>query len=671
MRSRLASGTSNARPSSSSLASAAGVGIDVALPRRDRDRRAIARTPALGWAAIALALTLAASPVAHGFYDFDVWGALSLAATALLACLAWVCSPVLTRPAAVALAGLSLLLVLSFCSMIWAESKDAAWTDANRLAFYGLAFVIVIVAVRETRTARLVVLILGSAALLTSLWLVASIALGGGEGAFLARRLNSPIGYINGTAGLLLMGFWPWFACAETARSRAWRAAALSSATLVASTMVLTQSRAVVPAIAVSGIVAVLIAGGRTKRAINLILAVLGVLATLPWTLPVYSNGGPLERNAAPAHGDLLAAAIAMVVASLLVGLAHAAISWGVERTGAERADPAQQLLGRALVVGAAVALIVGTPLAAPFIAREWRTFTSLKVNANASVRFVDASGFRYDLWRVALREFEAHPLTGLGAGNYDSEYYRLRDNPEYVVQPHSLELQTAAELGVLGVLGLLAFVGGVLWAVWARSGTLAANDRMVKVAATGVFVAWFVHTSVDWLYDIPGLTGMAMISAALLVVPAQPARRGIARTRRRAALLVPALLVLGLLAASVARQYVAHRYATSGSDQLAGAPARAITTLQRARALDPYSLSTLYSLAAAYARLDDYAAARAVLLDAAAREPHNYVPPALLGDLALRHGDVAVARAAYARSLVLNPRDPTIQADVRGVGGS
>jgi O-antigen ligase len=627
-------------------------------------------TPALGWAAILLALVLAASPLADGFYDFNDWGALSLGTTALLVCLVWVSRPVLTRPALVAVAGLGLLLLLSFASMLWAESKDAAWTDANRLAFYGLAFVAVIVAVRETRTARLIVLILGSAALLTSLWLVASIVLGGGEGAFLTRRLNSPIGYINGTAGLLLMGFWPWFACAGTARTRAWRAAALAAATLVASTMVLTQSRAVVPAIAVSGVVVLLSAGGRTERAINLILAALGVAATLPWTLPVYSNGGLLERNAAPAHGDLLAAAIAMVMASLLVGLAHAAISRAVERMGAERADRVQHLLGRALVVGAAVVLLVGTPLAAPFIARQWRTFTSLKVNENASVRFVDASGFRYDLWRVAVREFAAHPLAGVGAGNYDSDYYRLRNNPQYVVQPHSLELQTASELGVFGVLGLIAFVGGVVWAVCARAGTLAAGDRMVKVAATGVFVAWFVHTSVDWLYDIPGLTGMAMISAALLVVPAPRARGAVARTRRHMALLAPALVVLGLLAASVGRQYIAERYATSGSAQLVGTPAKAITTLQRARALDPYSLSTLYSLAAAYARLDDYADARTALLAAAALEPHNYVPPALLGDLAVRRGDLAVARAADARALVLNPRDPTIRADVLGVGG-
>jgi tetratricopeptide (TPR) repeat protein len=193
----------------------------------------------------------------------------------------------------------------------------------------------------------------------------------------------------------------------------------------------------------------------------------------------------------------------------------------------------------------------------------------------------------------------------------------------------------------------------------------------MVKVAATGMFVAWLAHTSVDWVYDIPGLTGMAMVSAALLVLPARRQRAGVTRTRRGMALLAFGLVVLAALAGAVGRQYIAQHYQTSGAAQVARSPQQAITTLQKARSLDPYSLTTLYSLAAAYARLDDYADARRTLLAAAAREPSNYVPPALLGDLAVRRGDVAVARAAYARALALNPRDSMLEAAVTGVGGA
>jgi O-antigen ligase len=277
-------------------------------------------------------------------------------------------------------------------------------------------------------------------------------------------------------------------------------------------------------------------------------------------------------------------------------------------------------------------------------------------------VRFTDASGFRYDLWRVAVREFRSHPIGGLGAGNYDVEYYRLRDNPEYLLQPHSLELQMAAELGVGGVLALLLFCGAIVSSAFARRGTLASEDRLIKLAALGMFAAWLAHTSVDWLYDIPGLTGMAIVAAALLVVPAAQ-RAGHSRLGRgRRAAFVLGLGVLALVAASVGRQYAASRYAQAGASEAALSPRRAIGTLRQAARLDPYSLSTLYALAAAYARLNDYPRARAALLLSQRREPHNYVPPALLGDLAMRRGDYRLATAEYRSALVLNPRDPLLR---------
>jgi hypothetical protein len=192
--------------------------------------------------------------------------------------------------------------------------------------------------------------------------------------------------------------------------------------------------------------------------------------------------------------------------------------------------------------------------LGGPSISRQYREFTSLSVNQNASVRFVDASGFRADLWRVALDEFRSHPLGGLGAGNYDTEYYRLRHNPEYVVQPHSLELQMAAELGVGGIVALVLFCGGVLYAGVVRRGTIASRDRFIKVAALGMFAAWLAATSVDWLYDIPGLAGMAVVAAGLLVVRTAPDVEAGGRNRTRRGALVVGLGVLALLAASMSR---------------------------------------------------------------------------------------------------------------------
>ena len=49
---------------------------------------------------------------------------------------------------------------------------------------------------------------------------------------------------------------------------------------------------------------------------------------------------------------------------------------------------------------------------------------------------------------------------------------------------------------------------------------------------------------------------------------------------------------------------------------------------------------------------------ARATLLEATRREPHDFVTWGLLGDLAVRRGATVQARRAYGEAARLNPRD-------------
>jgi hypothetical protein len=622
---------------------------------------------AVGWALIVLAIVFAASPLWSGYFDFKVWGPLALAGMVLLVIVARAGAPALTRYATVAGAALAGLVALTAASMLWAQSKDSAWTSLNRLALYAVIFAIGLIAARERRVARAALLILGCSALLTALWLSVSLVLGANQTAFVERRLDAPIGYINGTAGLLVMGLWPWIALAETARRRLVRAAALAGATVIAATCVLTQSRAVVPALLLSALAALACAGNRSRRALNMLIVAAAVAASLPWTLAVYSRGGAAARLLLPGHGLLRAAAISILLAGLGAGLVRLLAGTASEQLGERRQGPVLRVLGWAIAALAALALIGGGVAGSSWLSREYRAFTSLKVNQDASVRFVDASGFRYDLWRVALHEFADHPLGGVGAGNYDAFYYRLRNNPDYVLQPHSLELQMAAELGLGGIALLIAFCGAILAGGFARSGTLASRERFVRLAALGIFTAWLADTSVDWIYDIPGLTAMALLAGGILVAPAAAARSGRhggAWARGRLIGAVAGLAALALLAASVGRQYAASRYQASGASKAESSPRAAIGTLRTAARLDPYSVDTLYSLAAAYARLDDYQRAREAVLLAAAREPFNYVPPALLGDLAMRRGDFGVAAREYRRALTLNPRDVQLTQD-------
>ena len=133
--------------------------------------------------------------------------------------------------------------------------------------------------------------------------------------------------------------------------------------------------------------------------------------------------------------------------------------------------------------------------------------------------RLSTGAGNRYDYWRVAVDAWREHPITGVGAGGYDKPYFAQRATAEDIRQPHSLPLQVLAELGIVG--GLLLAVALLVIAAGAWRRIRAGRREPVVVAAIGVVTAWFVHTSVDWMHLLPGLTGVALLGAAVLLRPA------------------------------------------------------------------------------------------------------------------------------------------------------
>ena len=289
----------------------------------------------------------------------------------------------------------------------------------------------------------------------------------------------------------------------------------------------------------------------------------------------------------------------------------------------------------------------------------DGRSRTSIpSVYSSASPRFTNAGGFRFDAWRIALDQFAEHPVTGVGAGNYVETYFRERRSFNNIRQPHSLELQFLAELGAPGGIALLAFVGAVLFAAFRPPPGAATHRLAIRVAALGVFAAWLVHTSVDWLYNIPGVTAAALLCAGLLVGQrtdlAPPPPRSARRSR---AALLAVITLVGVVAAGVGRHYGAALYREQAEASLPRHPAAALIDTRRSLALNPYDTATYITASAAHARRGEYDLARQALLAAARREPFNFVPWGLLGDLATRRGDRVQARADYARARALNPR--------------
>src|SRR5262249_21156415 len=85
--------------------------------------------------------------------------------------------------------------------------------------------------------------------------------------------------------------------------------------------------------------------------------------------------------------------------------------------------------------------------------------------------RLTHASGGtgRVDLWTIAIRMFHAHPLNGVGAGNFSNSsiHYLLQPGritrAQYIVdipkETHNIYLQVLAELGVVGITLFVAII--------------------------------------------------------------------------------------------------------------------------------------------------------------------------------------------------------------------
>ena len=121
------------------------------------------------------------------------------------------------------------------------------------------------------------------------------------------------------------------------------------------------------------------------------------------------------------------------------------------------------------------------------------------------------AGANRPHYWHVAWKEYTLNPLTGSGAGTFDSYWLHYRPISSFARDAHSLYVETLAELGPLGLaLVVLALAVPLL-------GLRRHGDPLLAAAGAG-YAAFVVHAAVDWDWELPAvtLTGLAC-GAALL----------------------------------------------------------------------------------------------------------------------------------------------------------
>jgi hypothetical protein len=623
---------------------------------------------------VALGLLFGLSPFFSGYYDSGTWVPAGLALAALVAAGAIARPPDLTATATVALVALGGLGLWALASLLWADSIQQAVTEGNRLLGYGLLLGVLLIAMRVRARAAWAFGAFAVGALVVAGDTLVDMLGDDPAHVFVAGRLDGPLGYINGQASFFLIALWICVAVAEQRRRPLLAAAGLGATTLLGCLLVLSQSRGVMLAAGVTIVLVLALVPGRLRRAWALLVAGAGVGVATPVLIDVYSSraGGVVDASAVHAAGR--ATLLAAVATAVLWGAVSFASAHAGPRLPALRRSAAA-LLGVVLVAGSLVA-VANQATVRETIGDQYTAFVKQRIEPQGSAavggssRLISGAGNRYDYWRIAWDAWKDEPLAGTGAGAYPERYFVERATTESIRQPHSLGLQTLSELGIVGAALLLILLGAL--GLGARRVAASARDstgaRFVAVAATGSLGAWLVHTSVDWMHLLPGLTGIALVgAAALLVRPAERDPAAGARPRRPIAArrLVPAIgvaLVIAVAAVSLSRQGLTEHYTTRGQDALAARPADALVEADRALRLDREAIDAYYVKSAALARFGRGTAARGVLLEASRREPRDFVTWILLGDLAVRMGDLDAARANYGRALKLNPREPSLR---------
>ena len=469
----------------------------------------------------ALAALLAGPAVlaffAGGYFDLPrEWAGLVAWVLVVVALLAWPphsgCSPIPARLGGrLAILGLALFGAWTLVSSTWAPEAGPAY-HAGELVFVYVGVLLAAVALLQSRQSiRAVEPILALGTLAVIGYGISERLLPGllqfARSLSAQGRLEQPLTYWNAMGEVAALGF---VLCARLAgdedRPRAMRVAAAAANAPFGMGLYMTFSRAALFACG-AGVVTLLVSSPTRQQLRALTLAICaGVLASLaaaPFkgVTSLAGSGATRERQGA-------------IVLSLLVLIAAVAALTQLRLARAGRAGdlpmpPRAGLIATALIcAGLALSIVVGA-----------KEKGGRPLSAGAT-RLTTLQSNRYAYWRVAARAFADEPLRGAGAGGWAVYWLRYRPFDEFAQDAHSLPLQTAAELGLIGLVLLGMFLAGV------GAAALEA-DRVAPALAAGPIaglVTYAVHAPLDWDWQMPAVTIIAIVLAGTLIAVAEPA---------------------------------------------------------------------------------------------------------------------------------------------------
>jgi hypothetical protein len=475
---------------------------------------AAARAPRRSILALAAA-TLLVGPTVIAFFSggyFDGPREIAgLIAWALVAIAVLACRRPLPRGRAgrVALATLFALGCWTLLSLTWAPIAGSAYHYGQRVLLYAGVLIAAGALLRDRATARVAepALAAGTAVVIGYglsdrlvpglLHFARSISAQG--------RLEQPLTYWNAMGELAALGF---VLCARLAgddsRPPALRLMAAAASGPLGLGVYLSVSRGALFA-CLAGIVCLVVLAPRRAQlrglAVTVAAGLISSLAAAPFDGVTSLSGGLGTRE----HEG----AIVLVALLVIAGAAAAGLRWLIRRD-----DRPLTLPARAPWIAAGI-VVAGLALAIAFGSKE----SSRQPLAAGAARYETLQSNRYAYWRVALRAFGDEPLRGVGAGGWSVYWLRYRTVNEGAQDAHSLPLQTLAEEGLVGFALLLA----VIVAVGVAGRRAIRFERALAAGPLAALVTYLVHAPLDWDWEMPAVTLIAIILAGLVIAAGDP----------------------------------------------------------------------------------------------------------------------------------------------------
>jgi O-antigen ligase len=447
---------------------------------------------------------------AGGYFDAPrIWAGLiawALVAVAMVV----VPSPLPRRRGAqLAVIGLGLLAVWTLVSYTWAPLAGSAYHAGQRVFLYAAVLLAAGALLRTNRIGRAVEPVLAAGTVVVIGYGLAGRMLPGllhyARSISAEGRLEQPLTYWNAMGEVAAIGLVLAARLAgDRTRPGGLRIAAAAATAPLGMGLYLSFSRGALFACA-AGLVTLIVAAPTRAQFRALVLAVvaggLAAAVSAPFA-GLTSLSGALSARERQGAITLIVVVGIMVAAALVQ-----------RRLQGRESDAALRLPRRAPLIALGV-ICAGLALAIVAGAHE----SSSQPLAPGATRYESLQSSRYAYWRVALRAFGDEPIRGVGAGGWAVYWLKYRPFAEGAQDAHSLPLQTAAELGLIGVALLAAFLIGVAMA-GARALRLAPSLAAGPVAG---FVVYAAHAPLDWDWEMPAVTLIALILAGALLAIAE-----------------------------------------------------------------------------------------------------------------------------------------------------